>query len=233
MTSNAALASAVTAADLRTRDAVIQELDWDSRFDAAAIGVSARSGAVTLTGSIDSYADKLAAERAAKRVRGVRAVANDIEVTLRHARGDTDIANDMAQGLALRSRVMPDVQAVVHDGHVTLTGRVKTLFLRTAAEYAIRHVPGVKGVVNRITVARVTPDLDRLIAAIARTADVPHRAVSVEIADDLVTLKGDVPSWQARDAAEATVRQGAGVRRVDNQIVVVEPEANNVDNDIC
>ncbi len=233
ITSGAGHVSSVTAADLRIRDAVTQELDWDSRFDAAAIGVSARNGAVTLTGSIDSYADKLAAERAAKRVRGVRAVANDIQVTRRHERSDTDMANDIAQGFALRSKAMPDVQAVVHDGHVTLTGCVKTLFLRMAAEHAVRHVPGVKGVVNRITVARVAPDLDRLIAAVARTADVPHHAVSVEVADDLVTLKGDVRSWWAREAAESAVTRGPGVGRVDNQIVVIEPEADNVDSDIC
>src|SRR6187455_2234094 len=97
MTSNAANIPSVTAADLRVRDAVIQELDWDSRFDAAAIGVSARNGAVTLTGWIDSYANKLAAERAAKRVRGVRAVANDIQVTLDHERADPDIAADIVR----------------------------------------------------------------------------------------------------------------------------------------
>jgi osmotically-inducible protein OsmY len=233
LTSGAALLSSATAADLRVRDAVIQELDWDPRFDAATIGVSARNGAVTLTGSIDSYSGKLAAARAAKRVRGVRVVANDVQVTLRHERKDPDIATDIVREFGLRSKAMPDVQAVVHDGRVTLTGTVKSLFHRTAAERAIRHVPGVKGVVNHVTVARAAPDLDRLIGAIARTAGVPHRAVCVEVSDDLVTLKGEVPSWRARDAAEDAVRLGTGVGRIDNQIVVIESEADNVNNDIC
>jgi osmotically-inducible protein OsmY len=120
----------VTAADLRTRDAVLQELDWDSQFDAAEIGVSARGGAVTLTGSIVTYAAKLAAERPAKRVRGVRAVANDIQVRLRHPRGDAEIAADAARELARRPTLPTAVQAAVRDGHVTLTGTVITLFRR-------------------------------------------------------------------------------------------------------
>src|SRR5688572_27166604 len=119
-----------TAADLELRDNIIRELDWDSEFDASEIAVSARGGAVTLTGSIDSYTGKLAAERAAKRIRGVRAVANDIQVTLRHGRGDADIAHDAARSLALRPTLHEGIQAVVHDGHITLTGTVKTLFQR-------------------------------------------------------------------------------------------------------
>ena len=154
MTSNAANIPSVTAADLRVRDAVIQELDWDSRFDAAAIGVSARNGAVTLTGWIDSYANKLAAERAAKRVRGVRAVANDIQVTLDHERADPDIAADIVRELTLRPTVIPNVQATVHDGHVTLTGSVRTLFQRAVAEKAVHRVHGVRNVVNRVGVVR-------------------------------------------------------------------------------
>jgi len=233
MTSNAANIPSVTAADLRVRDAVIQELDWDSRFDAAAIGVSARNGAVTLTGWIDSYANKLAAERAAKRVRGVRAVANDIQVTLDHERADPDIAADIVRELTLRPTVIPNVQATVHDGHVTLTGSVRTLFQRAVAEKAVHRVHGVRNVVNRVGVVRAAPELNRLVAAITRNAEVPRDVVGVEVADDVVTLTGEVPAWRARDAAERAVARGAGVSRVDNRITVGEPEANNVDHDIC
>ncbi len=95
--------ASLTRMDLSVRDAVLEELAWDSRVDASAIGVVARGGAVTLTGFIDSYTGKLAAERAAKRVRGVRAVANDIQVRLRMERPDDEIASDAARALGLRA----------------------------------------------------------------------------------------------------------------------------------
>jgi hypothetical protein len=129
-------------ADQRIRDAVMQQLAWDSQFDASGIGVTARNGAVTMTGFIDSYAGKLAAERAAKRVRGVRAVANDIQVKLRLERTDADIAADAAQALLMRTTLPESVQVVVHSGHLTLTGRVSTLFQRAAAETAVRSIRG-------------------------------------------------------------------------------------------
>lgn len=109
--------------DVRVREAVMRQLEWDPEVEAAAIGVAAKDGAVTLTGYINSYSGKLAAERAAKRVRGVRAVANDIEVRLKLGRVDSDIAGDMVHALKLRSTIPEDVQAVVHNGHVTLTER--------------------------------------------------------------------------------------------------------------
>jgi osmotically-inducible protein OsmY len=114
----------LTDTDLRVRDSVLRQLDWDPEVDNSAVGAAAKNGVVTLTGYIDSYSGKLAAERAAKRVHGVRAVANDIEVRLRLGRTDSDIAADAARALELRSTVPESVQAVVHDGHITLTGRV-------------------------------------------------------------------------------------------------------------
>src|SRR5215208_1229490 len=110
----------LTAGDIGTRDAVMRQLAWDPEVNAESIGVSAHEGAVTITGFIDSYAGKLAAERAAKRVRGVRAVANDIQVRLRLARTDEDIAQDAARALVLHVTIPKTVQATVHQGHVTL-----------------------------------------------------------------------------------------------------------------
>src|SRR6188472_1132701 len=103
----------------------MRQLDWDPEVDGSAVGVAARNGTVTLTGFIDTYAGKLAAERVAKRVHGVRAVANDIEVRLRLERTDPDIAQDAARALQLHSAVPETVQAAVHNGHLTLTGRVQ------------------------------------------------------------------------------------------------------------
>ncbi|MBF8301590.1 MAG: transport-associated protein, partial [Acidobacteria bacterium] len=105
----------LTETDLRVRESVTRQLDWDPEVDDSAVGVAAQKGAVTLTGYIDSYAGKLAAERAAKRVHGVRAVANDIEVRLKLGRTDEDIARDAVRALALHSGVPESVQAVVHN----------------------------------------------------------------------------------------------------------------------
>src|SRR5262245_37157774 len=104
--------------DVRVRDAVVRQLDWDPEVDASAVGVAAKDGTVTLTGFIDNYRGKLAAERAAKRVRGVRGVANDIEVRLTLERADPDIAADVVRGLRLCLAVPETVQAVVHSGFV-------------------------------------------------------------------------------------------------------------------
>jgi osmotically-inducible protein OsmY len=130
----------------------MQQLGWDSQVNASGIGVAARDGIVTLSGYIDSYAGKLAAERAVKRVRGVRAVANSLHVTLRQARTDTDIATDAARAIDTHLILPPTVQVVVHDGHVVLTGTVRTLFQRVVAEKALRYVRGIKGLVNRLVV---------------------------------------------------------------------------------
>jgi osmotically-inducible protein OsmY len=108
--------------DTRIRDLVTRELEWDAAVDASAIGVAATARTVTLTGYVDTYLCKLAAERAAKRVRGVRAVANDIEVRPKVGRTDADIARDVVRSLELRSAVPDNVQATVHHGYVTLTG---------------------------------------------------------------------------------------------------------------
>ncbi len=225
----------VTAADLRTRDAVLQELDWDSQFDAAQIGVSARGGAVTLTGSIDTYAAKLAAERAAKRVRGVRAVANDIQVRLRHARGDAEIAADVARELARRPTLPTVVQAVVHGGHLTLTGTVITLFQKAIAENAVQHVAGVKDVINRIQIAVGSPAglTARVAAAIERNGHVGGHTLEATISGDSVTLTGVVDSWPAREAAERIAMHAPGIHRIDNRIAVAGAEPDNVDAEIC
>ena len=139
-------------ADLRLRDTVIRQLEWDPTIDASALAATAAEGVVTLTGFIDSYAGKLAAERAVKRIRGVRAVANDIVVRLRQPHTDEVIARDCANALANPLSISDAVQAVVHSGQVTVTGEVRWPFERELAEDLVRHVPGVRAVHNYITV---------------------------------------------------------------------------------
>ena len=218
--------ASLTQADLQLRDAVLQQLAWDSQIDASDIGVTAEDGAVALTGFIDSYAGKLAAERAVKRVRGVRAVANDLQVRLRMERGDDEIAEDAARALGLRATLPESVQAVVHGGHVTLTGTVQTLFASAVAENAIRHVRGIKGVANRIVVAPAAQrrDVTREIArALHREAEVSARNVQVDVSGDTVTLIGTVQSWHEREAAERAAMHAAGIAHVDNRLVLAWP----------
>jgi osmotically-inducible protein OsmY len=218
----------LTPADLRLRDAVLQQLQWDSQVEASAIGVAAENGAVALTGFIDTYAGKLAAERAVKRVRGVRAVANDLQVRLRLERADDEIAEDVARALSVRATLPATVQAVVHNGHVTLTGTVQTLFAKAVAENAIRYVPGIKGIVNRIAVARasVRRDVTReIVRALHREAEVSARGIQVTVAGDTVTLTGTVASWHEREAAERAAMHAAGIAHVDNRIVLAPPAA--------
>jgi osmotically-inducible protein OsmY len=228
----------LTSADVRLRNAVIRQLEWDPEVEASAIGVTVHGAAVTLTGFIDTYAGKLAAERAAKRVQGVRAVANDVEVRARHERNDADIAQDTAEALRLRSGVPTVVQAAVHGGHVTLTGAVEWLYQKDAAERAVRHVRGVRGVRNHIAVAvrNPTKDVQRQIArALHRNADLDASRISVEVQGHIATLTGTVGTWLQRDAAERAAGHAPGISAVDNRLAVVpsaELPADDVD-EIC
>ncbi len=220
------MTTTLTKDDLHVRDAVIHQLDWDSEVDASGIGVTAREGVVTLTGFIDSYAGKLAAERATKRVRGVKAVANDIQVRLMLDRTDSDIAADVVHALSLRATLPPTVQAVVHAGHVTLTGSVPTLFDRAVAGKALRYIRGMKDVVNRIEVvpsASARDVRERIVKAIHDTAELDAQNVTVGVFGHRVVLTGTVGSWRERDAAERAASHAPGISDVDNQIAVVWP----------
>ena len=213
----------LTDTDVRARDAVMRQLAWDPAVDASAIGVAAKNGTITLTGFIDSYSGKLAAERAAKRVHGVRAVANDIEVRLRLARTDPDIAQDAARALELRSTIPGTVQAVVHAGHVTLTGTVDWLYQKQSAENAVRHIRGVRGVLNHISVtprAAVRDVRHRIVKALHQTADVDARHITVTVSGDTATLTGAVGTWLQRESAEHAAANAPGIAQVDNRLIV-------------
>jgi osmotically-inducible protein OsmY len=209
--------------DLRTREAVMRQLEGDPRVDASEVGVSATEGAVLLSGFIDTYEGKLAAERAAKRVRGVRAVANDLQVKLRLTRTDDDIARDAARALQLRAAIPDKVQAAVHQGHITLTGTVSWLFQRDLAEEMVRYLPGVVEVINRIEVVSGSTPRDirkRITETLHRMADVDARHIDVQINGSVVTLHGEVSSWAELDAAGIAAAIAPGVTKVDNHIKI-------------
>lgn len=213
--------------DLRLRNAVTRQLDWDPEVEAGGIGVTAREGVVTLTGSIATYAQKLAAERVVKQVRGVRAVANDLIVGAMEDRSDTDIARDAVHALALRPSISDVVQATVHHGHVTLTGTVDWIYQKAHAKEAVSHLRGVRGVHNHVTVKARPSQRDlqrRIVRALHRQADLDARHVQIAVSHNAVVLTGTVGSWIQRDAAEQAAGSAPGITRVDNQIDVVPAE---------
>jgi osmotically-inducible protein OsmY len=217
--------------DLKVREAVIDQLDWDPAVDAAAIGVTAHDGAVALTGSINTYAGKLAAERAAKRVRGVRAVANDLEVKLIAGRTDADIAADAATMLRMHAEIPDTVQATVRHGQVTLTGAVPWYYQYSQAAKAVRYIRGVRSVINDIRIMSVTPgkDLKRHITqALYRNAALDAKRINVTVNDSVACLTGTATSWLQRQAAERAAYDAPGVIMVDNKIIVEPP-----DGDVC
>jgi osmotically-inducible protein OsmY len=228
----------ITGSDIRLRKAIVRQLDWDTRVDASAIGVAVKDGIVTLTGFVDSYAGKLAAERIVKQVRGVRAVANDITVRLRVARTDADIAREVAQALELVPSLADRVQATVHNGHVTLTGTVEWLHQTEQAEQAVHHVRGVLGVFNHVTVAPKSGQRDiqrRIVRALHHNADIDARRIRVSLEGDVVTLSGALDSLMQREMAEAAAGSAPGITRVNNQIVVEPPDWPDLDeaDEIC
>jgi osmotically-inducible protein OsmY len=231
--------ASLTGTDVRLRDAIIRQLDWDPEVDDSAVGVAAKDGIVTLTGFIDSYAGKLAAERAVKHVRGVRAVANDIVVRVKVDRTDADIAADAVRALKLHPGIPESIQAVVHNGHVSLTGKVEWLVQRERAEDVVRHIRSVRGVQNHIDVSPKTTQRDvrrRIVQALHRNADLDARHIDVAIGDDdAVILTGTVRSWSERDAAERATGSAPGIRRVDNRIIVEPAEPHGVEppDELC
>jgi osmotically-inducible protein OsmY len=210
----------------------MRELEWDPEVDASAVGVAARRGTVTLSGFIDTYSGKLAAERAAKRVHGVRAVANDLDVRLRLDRTDADIAQDASRALELGSLIPESVQAVVHNGHVTLTGTVEWFYQKESAERAVRHIRGVRGVMNHVTVAPKAAIRDvrhRIVKALHQNADLDARHISVTVSGHTATLTGTVGTWLQRDSAERAAANAPGIAHVDNRVVVQSFHDSKID----
>jgi osmotically-inducible protein OsmY len=205
---------------------VREELKWDPDLDAEDIAISVKDGVVTLAGFTKSYSDRLEAENAAKRVAGVHAVANDIEVRLPSIdqRPDPDIARDATANLKAQLPLSHDrIKVIVKDGWLTLEGAVEWQYQKTTAENAVRQVKGVKGVTNVISVKpKVEPtDIQRRIQeAFKRNAEVDANRITVETHGSEVILKGTVRSWIEREEAERVAWSAPGITYVDDRIVV-------------
>ena len=204
----------------------MQELRWDFSIDSANIGVSADHGAITLSGHVTTYPERERAERAAKRIRGVHAVANELEVRIPQVsrRDDTDIAVALSQALAMHISVPKDsVQATARNGWVTLDGTVAWDFQRQVAAKVARDAHGVHGVTNNITLEqRAQPhNIEHEIrSALVRLADVDADSIHVGVVNGVATLTGRVSSWQEVTVAQRAAAAAPGVHRVEVQLRV-------------
>ena len=207
---------------------VLEALDWEPGLEAKEIGVAANGGVVTMTGIVRSYADRFTAERVVKRLSGVKAIANDLEVRLPgdFRRSDGDLAAAAVRALEWDVQVPNDrIKIRVADGWLTLEGQVEWQYQRQSAEHAVRNLMGVRGVSNQLTLTpRVTPaDLkNRIEAAFKRTAELEARGIRVETtAGGKVILTGSVHSWSEREEAEDAVWAAPGVNVVEDQLGVL------------
>jgi osmotically-inducible protein OsmY len=216
-----------TKSDSQIQQEVLREMKWDTRVDENEIGVAVGQGVVTLTGAVDSYGKKIAAQEAAHRVFGVLDVANDIQVRLpgTMARSDTDIVKAVRSALEWDVWVPEQrITSTVSNGCVTLEGNVDLLRERDDAERAIRRLAGVRAVTNKIEVkpARVAADdlREAIEEALERRAEREARRIKVEVHDSEVTLSGSVRSWAEKRAILGTVSHAPGVRAVQENLFV-------------
>jgi osmotically-inducible protein OsmY len=219
-----------TATEARTDTAIqrdiLAELKWDPRVQSTEIGVVVKDGVVTLTGEVDSYTRRWAAEEVAHRVRGVKAVANEIDVRLSREdrKSDADLAAAVVRAMEQDAFISVDqLDVTVSNGWVTMKGDVEWQHQKQDAERAVRRLTGVAGVTNMITVRpRVAPtDLkDKIEKALLRTAQTDARRITVEVDGDAVILKGTVRSWSEREEAERQAWAAPGVASVDNRITI-------------
>jgi osmotically-inducible protein OsmY len=215
-----------TRTDAQIQSDVLAELRWEPRVQPNEVGVAVKNGVVTLTGSVDSYTKRWSAEDAAHRVRGVKAVANDIEVRLSsdEKRTDADLAEAVVRALEWDAFVsVADLDVTVEKGWVTLKGQVEWQYQRQDAERVVRRLTGVTGVTNLITVKPrvVASELkDKIEKALIRSVETDAKRITVDVDGDSVILKGTVKSWAEREEAERAAWRAPGVASVDNRIAI-------------
>jgi len=213
-----------TDADLK-KD-VMAELDWDPAIRATAVGVAVKDGVVTLTGHLETFAEKVAIERALRRVAGVKAIALELDVKLapQHKRSDTEIASAAELALRWNTLVPADrIRLTVESGWITLQGEVEWDFQRQAAYKAIRALIGVVGVSNEIRLESKPVPANiaaRIAEALKRQAEREARHIELSVNGSTVTLRGTVHSWQERNAAQGAAWSAPGVRNVTNELRV-------------
>lgn len=212
--------------DSEIKKDVLSELLWDPLVAETKVGVTVNEGVVTLTGHLDTYAEKVAARRAAERVSGVKAIAVELDVIPvgSHQRSDTEIALAVEHALSWNTSVPQDrVKLTVEKGWVTLAGDLDWNFQRRAVERMVRPLKGVVGITDNIQLKTLPIPLklqERIQEALTRQAMREARRIEVSVEGSDVTLRGQVHSWAERNAAEGATWSAPGVVRVNNQLTV-------------
>jgi len=212
--------------DIQLKADITAELAWDPAVNATGIGVIVKDGVATLTGHLDTFAEKHAVERAVHRVSGVRGIALELDVKLaaQHKRSDSEIAESASMALRLNSLV-PDgrVQVEVEKGWITLTGEVDWGYQRASAEQCLRSLVGVRGLTDHITIKPRASSKDigaGIAAALTRQAAREAKHIDIEVEGSVVTLRGKVHSLAEHDAAVGAAFSAHGVSRVVDKLEV-------------
>ncbi|MGO8949687.1 MAG: BON domain-containing protein [Ktedonobacterales bacterium] len=212
--------------DLDIQSDVLDELNWTANVKANEIGVAVSEGVVTLTGTVESYLARQAAQDAALRVRGVHAVANEIDVRLHTSaeRTDSDLALAICNALKWDAAIPTDqLDVAVSHGFVTLKGQVEWYYQREAAARVVQRLAGVKGVNNLVTVAAHPAPADikqRIERAMVRNAEVDADSITVSVEGNVAVLRGKVRSYAEKVAAGRTAWLAPGIVTVDNKIEI-------------
>ena len=220
----AAAAVTPTRDDESIRNDVLSELEWDPKIDSSGIGVAVKDGVVTLAGYVSNFWEKDEAEKAAKRVYGVRAVANDITVRVAELRSDPEIARDAVHELESHILIPSDkIKVTVRGGWLTLEGSVRWQFQKRLAASAVKNLKGVIGITNNIEVEAEAPPTDvksRIEEALRRSAELDARRITVELGGSTIRLRGSVRSWSEKSEAERVAWSAPGITQVENFITV-------------